>query len=92
MAFQTLRAVALAATLLASICAAARAQTSAPAAGASESHLVKPAELDQLVAPIALYSDPLLAEVLMAPNGGEDGFAWLTWLNAKTKQPTLLAL
>ncbi len=66
MASQTLRAVALATTLFASICATAMAQTSAPAAGASESHLVKPAELEQLVAPIALYSDPLLAEVLMA--------------------------
>ncbi len=66
MASETLRAVALATTLLASICATAMAQTSAPAAGASESHLVKPAELEQLVAPIALFSDPLLAEVLMA--------------------------
>jgi hypothetical protein len=63
MASETLRAVALATTLLASICATAMAQTSAPAAGASESHLVKPAELEQLVAPIALFSDPLLAEV-----------------------------
>ena len=36
MASETLRAVALATTLLASICATAMAQTSAPAAGASE--------------------------------------------------------
>jgi hypothetical protein len=33
---------------------------------ASKSNLLKPEELDQLVAPIALYPDPLLAEVLMA--------------------------
>jgi hypothetical protein len=42
------------------------AQTSAAAAGASDAQLLKPAELDQLVAPIALYPDSLLAEVLMA--------------------------
>jgi Protein of unknown function (DUF3300)/Chaperone of endosialidase len=33
---------------------------------ASKPNLLKPEELDQLVAPIALYPDPLLAEVLMA--------------------------
>lgn len=42
----------------------AMAQT--PETAASKSHLLKPEELDQLVAPIALYPDPLLAEVLMA--------------------------
>src|SRR4029077_20553895 len=42
----------------------ALAQTSETAA--SKSNLLKPEELDQLVAPIALYPDPLLAEVLMA--------------------------
>jgi hypothetical protein len=36
-----------------------------PAATSSQ-QLLKPEELDQLVAPIALYPDPLLAEVLMA--------------------------
>jgi hypothetical protein len=40
--------------------APATAQGSAPAA------LFKPEELDQLVAPIALYQDSLLAQVLMA--------------------------
>jgi len=53
MALRIMRTIALAVTVLASICAAALAQT--PAAGASDSHLLKPAELDQLVAPIALY-------------------------------------
>jgi hypothetical protein len=43
----------------------AMAQTSTPPA-ASSPPLLKPAELDQLVAPIALYPDPLLAQVLMA--------------------------
>jgi len=39
----------------------------APAAAPDRSQqLMKPAELDQLVAPIALYPDTLLAEVLMA--------------------------
>jgi hypothetical protein len=37
-----------------------------PDATASKPDLLKPAELDQLVAPIALYPDTLLAEVLMA--------------------------
>ncbi|MDR3421751.1 MAG: DUF3300 domain-containing protein [Xanthobacteraceae bacterium] len=41
------------------------AQTSTPAAPAT-AQLLSPAQLDQLVAPIALYPDPLLAEVLMA--------------------------
>jgi hypothetical protein len=36
------------------------------AAAPSEQQLLKPAELDALVAPIALYPDTLLANVLMA--------------------------
>ena len=46
----------------------ALAQTSPPpvAPAAPSAPLLKPDELDQLVAPIALYPDPLLAEVLMA--------------------------
>ena len=44
----------------------ANAQTAAPPASASSAQLLKPAELDRLVAPIALYPDPLLAQVLMA--------------------------
>ena len=42
------------------------AQTPAPAATAQSQQLLKAEELDQLVAPIALYPDALLAEVLMA--------------------------
>src|SRR3974390_1197830 len=44
----------------------ATAQTSSPPAPASNPQPLKSGELDQLVAPIALYPDPLLAEVLMA--------------------------
>src|SRR5262249_4807912 len=42
----------------------ALAQT--PETAASKPDLLKPEELDQLVAPIALYPDPLLAQVLIA--------------------------
>jgi hypothetical protein len=43
----------------------AMAQTLTPAAPPT-TQILSPAQLDQLVAPIALYPDPLLAEVLMA--------------------------
>jgi hypothetical protein len=46
--------------------AGAHAQTAAPPASAQPQQLLKAEELDQLVAPIALYPDTLLAEVLMA--------------------------
>lgn len=42
----------------------ALAQT--PETAAAKPNLLKPEELDQLVAPIALYPDPLLAQVLIA--------------------------
>jgi len=42
------------------------AMAQAPNTAASQPQLLKPEELDQLVAPIALYPDTLLAEVLMA--------------------------
>jgi hypothetical protein len=46
---------------------AVHAQTAAPASTSDQSQqLLKPEQLDQLVAPIALYPDTLLAEVLMA--------------------------
>ena len=37
-----------------------------PASAAPQQQLLDAGQLDQLVAPIALYSDPLLAQVLMA--------------------------
>jgi hypothetical protein len=45
---------------------AAHAQNQAVPASTSNDQLLKPEELDALVAPVALYPDALLAEVLMA--------------------------
>ena len=42
------------------------AMAQAPSGAATDQNLLEPQELDALVAPIALYPDPLLAEVLMA--------------------------
>jgi hypothetical protein len=44
----------------------AHTQTPAPSAIDQPQQLLKAEELDQLVAPIALYPDTLLAEILMA--------------------------
>src|SRR5665648_391412 len=44
----------------------ASAQDQAASAAKQQQQLLDEAQLDQLVAPIALYSDPLLAQVLMA--------------------------
>ena len=63
----------------------ANAQTPAPATPAVASptaNLLKPAELDQLVAPIALYPDPLLAQVLMASAYPLDVVQAERWLEA----------
>src|SRR6202046_4269501 len=62
--FWTIRSMTLAIALLIPI--GAMAQTSTAPATAAGPQLLKPAELDQLVAPIALYPDSLLSEVLMA--------------------------
>ena len=59
-----IRSLTLAIALLIPI--GAMAQTSTAPATAAGPQLLKPAELDQLVAPIALYPDLLLSEVLMA--------------------------
>jgi hypothetical protein len=60
----------------------ATAQTSIPAGGAPDLQQLKPAELDQLVAPIALYPDALLAEVLMASAYPLDVVQAERWLEA----------
>jgi hypothetical protein len=65
---------------------AATAQTPQTTSGtqnttASNPQLLKPEELDQLVAPIALYPDPLLAEVLMASAYPTDIVMAERWLN-----------
>src|SRR5271156_193487 len=75
-----IRWLALAAIILGP--AGAMAQTSAPPAAASSPQLLKPAELDQLVAPIALYPDSLLAEVLMASAYPLDIVQAERWLEA----------
>ena len=80
MAMSTFRLLALALIVLAPI--SAKAQTSTPPAAASTAQLLKPAELDQLVAPIALYPDPLLAQVLMASAYPLDIVQAERWLEA----------
>ena len=59
---------------------AATSQTSDSAA--SNSQLLKPEQLDQLVAPIALYPDSLLAEVLMASASPTDIVQAERWLES----------
>src|SRR6516225_2392231 len=59
---------------------AQRSETAAP-----KPDLLKPEELDQLVAPIALYPDPLLAEVLMASAYPLDIVEAERWLQANKK-------
>ena len=76
----TIRWLALAAIIL--LPTGAMAQTSAPPAAAPSAPLLKPAELDQLVAPIALYPDPLLAQVLMASAYPLDVVEAERWLEA----------
>src|SRR6201984_525604 len=46
--------------------ASAQAQGSPPQPAQSDQQLLKPEELDHLLAPIALYPDALLAQILMA--------------------------
>ena len=67
MNMSTTRSIIVAILLTVLQIAAAQAQTTAsPPASDQSQQLLKAAELDQLVAPIALYPDALLAEVLMA--------------------------
>jgi uncharacterized protein DUF3300/endosialidase-like protein len=64
----------------------AQAQPSPPATSGSDVQqtLLQPEELDQLVAPIALYPDPLLSEVLMASAYPLDVVQAERWLKANT--------
>jgi hypothetical protein len=80
MVLSTIRWLALAAIILGPTCA--MAQTSASPTATSTAQLLKPAELDQLVAPIALYPDPLLAQVLMASAYPLDIVQAERWLEA----------
>jgi hypothetical protein len=49
---------------------------------APSAELLKPEQLEQLVAPIALYPDPLLAEVLMASTYPLEIVAADRWIKA----------
>src|SRR5580693_5216149 len=80
MLLSTIRWLALAAIILGPTCA--MAQTSAAPTATSSAQPLKPAELDQLVAPIALYPDPLLAQVLMASAYPLDIVQAERWLEA----------
>ena len=53
------------------------AATAQQPATAPTQPLLKPAELDQLLAPIALYPDPLLSEVLIASTYRERHRHWI---------------
>jgi Protein of unknown function (DUF3300)/Chaperone of endosialidase len=57
-------------------------QTLPSSAAAADKELLKPAQLDQLVAPIALYPDTLLSEVLMASTYPLEVVQAERWLNA----------
>ena len=83
MVLSAIRALVLATALL--LPAVATAQTASPPAAAASPQLLKPEQLDQLVAPIALYPDPLLAEVLMASAYPLDIVEAERWLQANKK-------
>jgi hypothetical protein len=64
MMLSTIRSIALVTFVLGPI--SVFSQTLPSLGVTTDKQLLKPAELDQLVAPIALYPDTLLSEVLMA--------------------------
>jgi hypothetical protein len=80
MLLRAIRFLLLAMVILAPI--GATAQTASPSPAAPNAQPLKPAELDQLVAPIALYPDPLLAQVLMAAAYPLDIVQAERWLEA----------
>ena len=79
---QLLKRLILILALLAPVSAIAQSPPQLPATG---TQLLKPEELDQLVAPIALYPDPLLAEVLMASAYPLDVVQAERWLQSNKK-------
>jgi len=79
MVSSTIRSIALVVFILAPI--SVFSQTFPSLAAAADKQLLKPAELDQLVAPIALYPDPLLSEVLMASTYPLEVVQAERWLN-----------
>jgi Protein of unknown function (DUF3300) len=83
----TLRPLVLALLILVPFVAVAQnpAPSSAPPVAASDQVLLKPAELEALVAPVALYPDTLLAEVLMASTYPLEVVQADRWLTANKK-------
>jgi hypothetical protein len=63
---RALKGLAFACLILTPVMAAAQTPSPSPATPPPTEQLLKPEQLDALVAPIALYPDTLLAEVLMA--------------------------
>jgi len=76
--------LALLLTLAPLVPVSAMAQTSSPSP-TDAAQLLKPEVLDQLVAPIALYPDPLLAEILMASAYPLDVVQAERWLQSNKK-------
>ena len=66
MRWMALRVLVFTLSLVAPLGAMAQTPPPPPAPSASSDQLLKPEELDALVAPIALYPDTLLAQILMA--------------------------
>ena len=82
MAPSGIRSIAMAALALLMLSSLGAAAQTPAAPAAPSAQLLKPAELDQLVAPIALYPDPLLAQVLMASAYPLDIVQAERWLEA----------
>ena len=80
----TARAIALAVFLLSPLSALAQSP-SAATASQPEQHRLQPEELDALVAPIALYPDTLLSQVLMASTYPIEVVQAERWLEANEK-------
>ena len=81
-------AIALCGAIVALLPAKAVAQSSPQPAASQSAAPLKPEQLEQLAAPIALYPDPLLAQVLMAATYPLEVVAAERWVTAnKTLKP-----
>ena len=56
-----------------------------PAAGAQDPEPFKKEEIEQLVAPIALYPDPLVAQILMASTYPLEVVAAARWVEGESR-------
>jgi hypothetical protein len=79
------RLLVLALLILAPLPAVAQSPAPSSAPATSDQQLLKPAELEALVAPVALYPDTLLAEVLMASTYPLEVVQADRWLTANKK-------